>query len=135
MRAISVVLALAVMGSGAWADDGKTAEFAVPKDKVFAAALEMIATKWRIENTDKDSGVISFRTGLSAFSSKGQDMSVLVLETEKGAKVIVNAESRGRQVTTWGEGGRLSKETLWMIGWKLWKNDLIKLADIPKKPQ
>lgn len=122
------------VGSPANAGDKNTGTiFSAPKDKVYSAALEVIASEWRVEQANKDSGIISFRSGMSKWSWKGQDLSLLVMEVEGGTKVIANAEKRGDQAVTWGEGGKLAKKAIRMIGEKLHKDGLIPESEVPKK--
>jgi hypothetical protein len=112
---------------------GKDTVFSAPRDKVYAAALETVASEWRVEQADKESGVISFRSGMSMKSWKGQDLSLLVTDAEGGTKIIVNAEKRGGQIGTWGEGGKLAKKALRLIGERLHKDGLIPESEVPKK--
>jgi hypothetical protein len=113
---------------------GKEGEFSAPKDKVYQAALEVIASEWKLDSTDKESGVISFRTGMSKFSWKGQDVSIIVIETESGkSKIVANTEKRGSQTVTWGEGGKIQKRVLHLTGKKLFERGLIPEDEIPKK--
>jgi len=113
---------------------GKEGEFSAAKDLVYQAALEVIASEWRLDSTDKESGVISFRTGMSKFSWKGQDVSIIVIETEPGkSKIVANTERRGTQTITWGEGGKIQKKVLHLTGKKLFERGLIPEDEIPKK--
>jgi hypothetical protein len=127
------VLLIAAASAAPVSAAGKEVVFSAPRDKVFAIALEAIASEWRLDNSDKETGVISFRSGMSMASWKGQDLSLLIVETEGGTKVMANSERRGKQAITWGEGGKLQKKAIRLIGERLLKAGLIPASEVPKK--
>jgi hypothetical protein len=127
----SMMLSVALATSGLC--EGEATTFSAPRDKVFSLALEVIGTEWRVEQANKETGLIAFRSGMSMKSWKGQDLSLLIIDNEGGTKVLINAEKRGAQLGAWGEGGKLAKKALNLIGKRLFKEGLIPEAEIPKK--
>jgi len=131
-NALLSVLVLTTFGSSGVLAAAKDVVFHAPKDKVYAAALEVIATEYRVEQANKESGMISFRSGASMSSFKGQDLSLVLIEVEGGCKVVVNSEKRDKAFS-WGEGGKLQKKVLHLIGKKLAEQGAIPESEIPKK--
>jgi len=94
---------------------GKVETMPYPAEKVYNTALRVIAAEYRIEAVDKTSLTISFRTGTSFLSAKGQDVSVLVIPTSDAeCQLIINTEKRAAGLA-WGEGGKIQKKVLKLI--------------------
>ncbi len=109
MRTIALVVASLTLASTAHAR-GKETVFDAPKNRVFAAALEVVATEFRLENADKETGLIAFRSGMSMSTWKGQDLSLLVIEVDaEHSKVIVNSKQRGQQGFDWERVGTCTR--------------------------
>lgn len=125
MKKTALLLTFSLAATAVFAD-GKTATFSAPKDKVYAVALEVIAAHWRIEQANKEDGLISYRSGTGfAHVGKGMGLNLLIVGTDGGSKLIVNSEAQSL----------LQKETLKLIGQRLWKDGLIPLSEVPGAPK
>jgi len=126
------LVGLIVAGASAEAK-GKDALLSAPQGKVFEVLAEALASEYRIEQVSKDSGTISFRTGASMSSLKGQDGSCIVLAVEDGAKsrVVCNTEKRG-SAFSWGEGGKIQEKVLKLLTKALHAKGLIPASEVVK---
>src|SRR5687768_13306211 len=78
--------AAAAQSSGISKDDQKNEKqddfirtYDAPMDKVFLAAAQVAALKWHVTHTDKDTGIISFKTGMNMRTLRGFDMTALCM--------------------------------------------------------
>ncbi len=87
------------------------------KDKVFNSCLSSIATLgYSISNSQKDSGIISFETGRSMFTWKGQKLTCTIIEMEPNkTDLIISGVSAGVQLTDWGEAEKIANKVVGQI--------------------
>lgn len=90
------------------------ATFNYSAEKTFKACLASIATLgYSISNSQKDSGIISFVTGRSIWTWKGQNLTCTIIELDDTrTDVIVSGVMAGFQVTDWGEAERIANKVL-----------------------
>ena len=114
--------------------DAKGALLSVAPEKAYSTLVEVLAGKYRIESSDKDSMTVSFRSGMSAWSWKGQDGSCIVVPADDNtrSKVICNTEKRGTQLYAWGEGGKIQKEVLKLLTASLHERGFIPASEVVK---
>ena len=80
-----------------------------PFDKVWSACVVAANEKFTLEHSEKASGVLSFKTGVSA-ASYGFTVGVTVIQVnENKTKVVLNPQKKQLQVA-WGAGGRIGKK-------------------------
>lgn len=85
-------------------------------EKTYKACLSGIATLgYRISNSQKDCGIISFETGVSLWSL-GQKLTCTIIELSNNqTEVIISAIPKGIQIYDWGESKTISKKVLRQI--------------------
>ena len=89
--------------------------YPLPREQVFNKALVAVdKLGYKISNTDKENGLIKFKTAMSLFSWTGQDMSISILDNGNGTCTIdisgVRNPSNFVQVTDWGEVGMIARK-------------------------
>ena len=97
------------------ADEAIEQTFAAPRDTVWQALSETVeALRYKDIEADPDSGTIEFRTGLSLWSWRGQQMTATVRQMEPGSTVVSLTGSLAlkAQVTSWGEKKRVAQKVL-----------------------
>lgn len=84
--------------------------YKVPYDKMFAACMKAAAEENVIEFQDKETGVITFKTGTS-MASWGFKISVSLtkLEDNRTRIKLTTQKTRG-QLVAWGAGGRTAEK-------------------------
>ncbi len=67
---------------------------------------------YNVDNFNKETGLITFHTGMSWRTWAGQDVSVLISEGwPSGAEVVVDAQKRMTlQISDWGEGDAIARK-------------------------
>jgi hypothetical protein len=95
---VAVVACVAAFTSPAVADD-KLDDFSRVYDgavaDVFLAAAQVAALHWNVTHSDKDTGTISFKTGMNMRTAKGFDMTVLCMDAGNGrTQVDVHPQRR-----------------------------------------
>lgn len=118
---------------------GKETVLSAEPAKVYPVMLEVIAGEWKLDQTSKENLTVSFRTGMSKFSWKGQDGSCLIIPIDgeegsapKKSKVMCNTEKRGSQAVTWGEGGKIQQKVLKLLTKALNQRGLIPAEEVVK---
>ena len=134
--AYSLVVAVAILTSlgSALLAEGKKVVLSAPPDAVFEVLKEVIAGEYRIEGIEKESMTVSFRTGMSWRTTKGQDGSCVVLpqKEDTASMVVCNTEKRGSQLVAWGEGGAIQGKVLKLLTKELAKRELIPASEVVK---
>src|SRR5260370_32906403 len=86
-----------------------------PANRLFEMSLKAIRSLgYRVDNFNKETGLITFHTGMSWRTWAGQDVSVLISEGwPSGAEVVVDAQKRMTlQISDWGEGDAIARKLL-----------------------
>ena len=98
--------------------------FNAPSDLVFKACLVSLATLgYHLTNSQKEGGIISFQTGRSLYTWKGQKLTGTIIEISEGkTEVIVSGVMAGFQITDWGEAERIARKVLKEVSYQLSKN-------------
>ena len=98
--------------------------FNAPSDLVFKACLVSLATLgYHLTNSQKEGGIISFQTGRSLYTWKGQKLTCTIIEISEGkTEVIVSGVMAGFQITDWGEAERIARKVLKEVSYQLSKN-------------
>jgi hypothetical protein len=94
--------------------------YSYPVAKVIDAALRVVTDlRYKIDNVDRQNGIVSFKTGMSLFSW-GQEVSILVVEDgpDKCSVDIGNKLKVGIQMPG-GEAARLRTKIFGLIDQKL----------------
>ena len=92
------------------------------KNIVFNACLSSVATLgYTVINTNKESGFISFETGMSMSSWAGQQLSCTIIELgENKTQVIISGVTKQHgaqvQVYSWGEAEKIAKKVINKVG-------------------
>jgi hypothetical protein len=81
-----------------WAS-AKEQDYTASKQAVFNAAVKVIQKDWNITFMDRESGIISFKTGTS-FRSNGMECQVSVIE-------VSASQTKGRRSEDWRPSGCL----------------------------
>lgn len=116
---VACLLCAATAGA---ADKEGTGTFSAPKDKVYAAAMTVIAAdSIRINQADAGTGFITYTKWFSKALAVKVDVSVSLFAVEGGTKVIVATPNGG-----------LRKKTLRAIAQQLHEDGAIPAAEIPK---
>jgi len=133
---VAPLLAVAIVMCLRWAllAEGKKVVLSAAPEAVFEVLKEVVAGEFRIESIEKESMTVSFRTGMSWRSTKGQDGSCVVLPQREGtaSMVVCNTEKRGSALTTWGEGGAIQGKVLKILTKELNKRELIPASEVVK---
>jgi len=92
-------------------------EFSEKKDTLFVYVIESITEAgYNILQTDRQSGMISFETGMSFWTWGGQNMSVLFIDKGDITQVRVSGTMKQTgffsQVYDWGESKKIGKKIL-----------------------
>lgn len=88
----------------------KEQDYAASKQAVFNAAVKVIQKDWNINFLDRETGIISFKTGTS-FRSNGMECQVSVIEVSASqTELRVGAQKTGGQVVAWGAGGSIASK-------------------------
>jgi len=107
------LLFILIISSASFADDkkkGKERVYEYPLDKVYAACLKTAAEDNVIEFSDKEAGIITYKSGQSA-SSWGFKVSVVVSEVEGNkTKVKLTTQKTKGQLFAWGAGDRTANK-------------------------
>jgi hypothetical protein len=102
-----VILLLSSIAFGA--DKGKEQVFPFPQQAVWQACIKAASQEFTLDYSDKESGILSFSTGIS-LTSNGFKNSVALKELPSGGvKVTLNTQKKG-QVFAWGAGGRIAEK-------------------------
>jgi PEGA domain len=92
-----------------WAS-AKEQDYTASKQAVFNAAVKVIQKDWNITFMDRESGIISFKTGTSV-RSYGMECQVSVIEVSASqTKLRVGAQKTGGQLVAWGAGGSIASK-------------------------
>lgn len=88
-------------------------KFKVTQEEAFNLSLKIISELgYRIENIDKHSGLIMFKTGMSINVLSGQKGSIIIIPAEDDiCSVQVNISYEG-QLWDWGEGEKIADKIL-----------------------
>ena len=101
-------------------DEWKERTFKVSREALYSAMLEVAAADFNVRQTDKDSCVVTFSTGMSMKTWKGHDVSAVCVEQPDGSsKVVLHDQTRGGQLVTWGAGKGARKKFLEKLTKKL----------------
>jgi len=92
-------------------------EYYVSEDELFKLLIKTISNLgYKIEGTDKNSGLITFKTGTSINVISGQEGSVVIVQnSENTCEVRINMSYRG-QLWDWGEGYKIANRILNELG-------------------
>ena len=106
--------------------------YSAPVDKVFVAAAQVVAQKWHLTLSDKDTYAISFSSSGSMRSKTGSDMTVICMDMPEGrTKVLARSQkpqnTKG-QVFDWNAGGKVVGQFFDLL-----ESRLRELALLPKK--
>jgi hypothetical protein len=91
-------------------------DYQQPQERVFAAALQAVRElNYKIDNLDKASGLLNFKTQASWKSWAGQEMSILVVDNGNGTCTVDIAGSRRAsgvfiQFYDWGEAAGIARK-------------------------
>ncbi|HWX39596.1 MAG TPA: hypothetical protein VN345_00475 [Blastocatellia bacterium] len=86
---------------------GKERVYNAGFDVVWPACVRAANENFVLEHTEKESGVLSFHTGMS-LTSNGFFVGVSVIKLdETHTKVVLNPQKK-RQLVAWGAGGRIA---------------------------
>jgi len=108
--------------------------FNISKEIVFNACLSSVATLgYTITYSNKDSGLISFETGLSLSSWAGQQLSCTIIElAEAQTQVILSGTMKQHgaqmQLYSWGEAEKIAKKVMNKIGQTLGESTKIEVS-------
>jgi hypothetical protein len=92
-----------------WASS-KEQDYSASKQAVFNATVKVIQKDWNITFMDRESGIISFKTGTS-LRSNGMECQVSVIAvSETETKLRVGAQKTGGQWVAWGAGGSIASK-------------------------
>ena len=92
-----------------WAS-AKEQDYTASKQAVFNAAVRVIQKDWNITFMDRETGIISFKTGTS-LRSNGMECQVSVIEVSASqTKLRVGAQKTGGQLVAWGAGGSIASK-------------------------
>lgn len=92
-----------------WAS-AREQDYTASKQAVFNAAVKVIQKDWNITFMDRESGIISFKTGTS-LRSNGMECQVSVIEVSASqTKLRVGAQKTGGQLVAWGAGGSIASK-------------------------
>lgn len=111
MRTSILAAALLTLSLPAFAEeDKKSRVYNVSVERAFMAAAQVVAKEWQVLHSDKDTGIVSFRTGRNMRTWTGFDMTVLCEPLEDGqTRVSVHAQRRSSdQLFSWKEGDRIA---------------------------
>jgi hypothetical protein len=104
---------------------------------VFPVAVQALGKQWRLENANKEAGIIAFRTGGGMKSWSGQDASCVLTATgpdDGQTDIGCSTEKRdGHQFTTWGQGGDVQKKAFKAITAALFEKGLIQKGEVFEK--
>src|SRR5947209_7049745 len=81
--------------------------FEQPVEKVYVMAVQVAASNWHLQYSDKETRTLSFSTGRNMRVWQGFDMSVVCLDVGNGrTKVTLHPQKRGeqKQLFAWKEG-------------------------------
>ena len=133
-HALAAAVAILVAVSPALLAEGKKVVLSAAPEQVFDVLKEVIAGEYRIESIEKESMTVSFRTGMSWRTTKGQDGSCVVLPQKDGSAsmVVCNTEKRGSQLIAWGEGGAIQEKVLKLLTKELAKREFIPASEVVK---
>ena len=95
--------------------DDFTRTFEQPIERVYLAAVQVAASHWHLQYSDKETRTLSFSTGRNMRVWEGFDMSVVCLDLGNGrTKVTLHPQKRGEQTQmfAWKEGNRISRDFL-----------------------
>src|SRR3990172_1022568 len=113
-RVLCVTICTLAMATGAYAK-GKTFVYESPRDAVFSAVLAIVAEEWTLESADKETGMVSFRSGT-------QDGSALVTSlAENKTQVTVNAKAAraGLSIGFGADAKKIQNKLITRLGDKL----------------
>ncbi len=105
--------------------DGKDITFSAPTDKVYASALEVVATDFQLIQAQKDSLTITFRGQASGLMGSAS-ASLLIADSSGKSKVIIS--TNGSKA-----GDRVRQKAFRLIGRKLADQHLIPIEELPKE--
>jgi hypothetical protein len=90
--------------------DDFTRIYDFPMETVFVAGAQVAAMKWNVTHSDKDTGIISFKTGMNMRTWKGFEMTAVCIPLD-GGKTQVSVRPQRResgQLFSWKEGNRIA---------------------------
>jgi hypothetical protein len=109
MRKLVLPVLLLSMCQIVWAS-AKEQDYTASKQAVFNAAVRVIQKEWNITFMDRESGIISFKTGTSV-RSYGMECQVSVIEVSASqTKLRIGAQKTGGQLVAWGAGGSIASK-------------------------
>ena len=99
------------------------------RDLLFTYAVQSITDLgYNLVKMDKESGLISFETGMSYWSWGGQNMSIVFIDMEEITQVRVSGIMKQTgfftQLYDWGESKKIGKKILEAIDEKILKEQL-----------
>jgi len=92
--------------------DDFTRVFDAPVERVYKVAVQVAASRWHLQYSDKEAGTLSFCTGRNMRVWAGFDVSVVCLDAGGGrTRVTLHPQKRGEQTQlfAWKEGNRISR--------------------------
>jgi hypothetical protein len=94
--------------------------YSLTREQVFNKALVAVAKLgYKITDTDKDNGLVRFKTPMSLLSWAGQDMSISIRDKGNGTCTVdisgVRNPSNFVQVTDWGEVGMIARKVFGQV--------------------
>jgi hypothetical protein len=84
--------------------------FTAPIEEVYRASVQVAAGKWNVTHSDKDSFLVSFKTGANMRTWRGFEMSAICIDAGDG-KTLVQLHAQKRptaQLFSWKEGNRVA---------------------------
>lgn len=108
MKTITVLCLLVLAIPALAKDDDKSRTFNAPYEQVWEACIASAGENFVIEHSEKDSGMLTFRTGISVTSAGFTVGVVLKREDDKRVSVRLNPQAKG--LGNWGAGGRIAKK-------------------------
>ena len=90
------------------------ADFRSSASALFDVVLRSVsALGYKVDFVDRPSGLLTFKSGMSMKSWKGQEMSVVIVPLgEDTARLQITARRMGVQLFDWGEGGTIARRVL-----------------------
>jgi hypothetical protein len=93
-------------------------KFNKPKDLVYKSTISAIASLgYKMTYSDKESGIISFESGMSMSSFSGQSLSCTIIDLDENTtNVIIGGAMKSHgaqlQVYSWGEAEKIAKKVM-----------------------
>lgn len=91
--------------------------FKACENELFKVLVRSISTNgYKVDNTDKETGLVTFKTGPSLNTVSGHEGSAVIIPKEGGlCDVQINLSYKG-QITDWGDGEKITEKIFSTIG-------------------